>query len=63
MEYNDYKMREIRNGLLANTDVMMLPDYPLTEEQRAKVIAYRKMLRDLPKQDGFPNIEIPKLEL
>lgn len=62
-EYTKAKIiRQKRNYLLNKTDKYMISDYPLTKEQKAKVIEYRQMLRDLPKQNGFPNIEIPKLE-
>ena len=57
-------LRSRRNRLLAESDKYMLPDYPLSEEQRAKVAVYRANLRDLPNMEGFPYIsEFPCLEL
>jgi hypothetical protein len=43
-----YKLRELRNTVLKETDAYMLSDYPLTEEQRNQMITYRQTLRDLP---------------
>lgn len=47
-------LRRRRDRLLAATDVKQLSDYPLTEEQRALWAAYRRALRELPEQPGFP---------
>lgn len=46
--------REKRNALIAETDYMAMPDYPLSEEKRQAVLAYRQALRDVPEQKGFP---------
>lgn len=46
--------RAKRDGLLAETDFMMMPDYPLSEAKRAAAAAYRQALRDVPAQSGFP---------
>ena len=46
--------REKRNALIAETDFMAMPDYPLDEERKAAVLAYRQALRDVPEQAGFP---------
>lgn len=46
--------REKRNQLIAETDFMAMPDYPLDAEKKAAVLAYRQALRDLPEQEGFP---------
>lgn len=43
-----------RNALIAETDYMAMPDYPLDEEKKAAVLAYRQALRDVPEQAGFP---------
>lgn len=43
------QIRARRDRLLATTDVMVtVPDYPITEEQRAELIAWRAILRDFP---------------
>lgn len=46
--------REKRNALIAETDYMAMPDYPLDDEKKAAVFAYRQALRDVPEQAGFP---------
>ena len=43
-------VRNKRDALLRQTDALALTDRPMTEE----MIAYRKALRDLPSQEGFP---------
>ena len=48
------EVREKRDALLAETDFMLMPDYPLSEAKRAAVAAYRQALRDVPAQFGFP---------
>ena len=56
--------REKRDQLLAETDYLLMPDYPLSDEKREAVKAYRQALRDVPEQSGFPaSIEWPTLEL
>ena len=46
--------REKRNALVAETDFLVMPDYPLPEDKRQAVLAYRQALRDVPEQAGFP---------
>ena len=46
--------RAKRNTLVAETDYLAMPDYPLPEEKRQAVLAYRQALRDVPEQEGFP---------
>lgn len=46
--------RHKRNRKLLESDRLMLPDYPINEETRQAVIAYRQALRDLPEQEGWP---------
>ena len=40
------EVRAVRNRYLQETDKYMIADYPLTEEERQKVKAYREYLRD-----------------
>ena len=54
--------RAERDNLLAQTDKYMLPDFPITDEEREQYKAYRQYLRDLPEQAEFPNITIKKFE-
>ncbi len=48
------RLREARDGRLAATDYLIMPDYPLDEETRIVVAAYRQALRDFPGLDGAP---------
>ena len=48
------EIRDRRNDLLTETDYLMQPDYPISEETRTALKAYRQALRDITKQDGFP---------
>ena len=52
--------RAKRNQLIAETDYLMMPDYPVSAEVRASVETYRQSLRDITEQAGFPeSIEWP----
>lgn len=59
-------IRSKRNSLLAETDYLLMPDYPISEEYLKKVKEYRQQLRDITKQENFPNEVIfpdfPKIE-
>ena len=61
------RLRAKRDQLLQETDCYMLSDFPVTESNKAKVIAYREALRALPEQEGAPwtddTIPWPTLEL
>lgn len=48
--------RAQRNNLLAQTDFYALSDVTMSEA----MAAYRQALRDLPAQDGWPNVEFPE---
>ena len=54
-------LRAERDKRLADTDYMVMPDYPIDADKLIAVKAYRQALRDLPQQDGAPWIdgEIP----
>ena len=47
-------LRAARDARLADTDKMLLPDYPITADALEKVKTYRAALRDLPDQPGAP---------
>lgn len=54
------RIRAERDALLHETDYLVMPDYPLSSEEKAQVVAYRTALRDLPEQAGFPeNVVFP----
>lgn len=48
------RVRRERDGKIAATDFLAMPDYPLSEGDRAIVMTYRQALRDVPAQEGFP---------
>ena len=51
--------RAERNAILDATDKFVsVPDYPITDEEKAKYLAYRQYLRDLPGQESFPSVEV-----
>lgn len=55
------EVRAERDRLIVATDYLAMPDYPLTENKRAAVLAYRQALRDVPEQAGFPrNVNWPE---
>ncbi|WP_199905506.1 tail fiber assembly protein [Microvirgula aerodenitrificans] len=47
-------VRMQRDALIAATDYLLMPDYPIGAEGLAAVRAYRQALRDVPLQAGFP---------
>ena len=47
-------LRQERDARIAATDFLMASDYPIDDERRALVSAYRQALRDLPAQSGAP---------
>lgn len=48
-----------RNKLLAASDWMMTTDSPLTDEEKTAWATYRQALRDLPQQEGYPDVILP----
>ena len=46
--------RDIRDTKLSETDYLVVPDYPISEERLAEVKTYRQALRDITEQTGFP---------
>ena len=46
--------RQKRDRLIAVTDYLVTPDYPIESDRLAKVKIYRQALRDIPEQEGFP---------
>lgn len=55
-------IRTKRNSLLAETDYLLMNDYPISKEYLVKVKEYRQALRDITEQEGFPkNVVFPNL--
>ena len=48
------RLRAERDRRIAATDYLIMADYPLDDDTKAKVSAYRQELRDLPAQEGAP---------
>ena len=48
------QVRSDRNFLLAESDWTQMPDSALSDSKKKEWIAYRKSLRDIPSQSGFP---------
>ncbi len=48
--------------LLLSTDKVMLEDYPVTVEEREQYLRYRQYLRDIPKAEEFPELEVKTFE-
>lgn len=60
-EFISLEIRDKRNNLLNATDKLLtIPDFPISESEKEEVRQYRQLLRDITKQDGFPeNITWP----
>ena len=48
------RVRAERDRRIAETDYLVMPDYPLSQEKLEEIKVYRQALRDLPQQSGFP---------
>lgn len=48
------QVRSKRDSLIADTDYLLTPDYPISPDELEVVKAYRTALRDVPQQEGFP---------
>ena len=46
--------RQKRDRLIAATDYLVTPDYPIESNRLDKIKIYRQALRDIPEQSGFP---------
>lgn len=54
--------RQKRDILIAQTDYLLMVDYPISAEDLEAVKKYRQALRDVPQQKGFPkSISWPEL--
>lgn len=49
------QVRAQRDAMIAETDYLMMSDYPISDEDKALVETYRQALRDIPEQEGFPS--------
>lgn len=53
--YIKYTLLETRDKLLKDSDYLMMPDYPLSDEEKQKWIEYRQFLRDITDQEAWKN--------
>lgn len=49
------QVRAQRDSMIAQTDYLMMSDYPISEEDKTLLETYRQALRDIPEQEGFPS--------
>lgn len=49
------EIRSKRDSFLKETDYLIQPDYPISDEYRNALRVYRQALRDVPQQEGFPD--------
>ena len=64
LSYMKFQIIDLRDKLLADSDYLMMPDYPLDEADRESWKAYRQQLRDITKQQAwidndYMNITLP----
>lgn len=48
------QVRAVRDSLLARTDYLLMPDYPLSATDKTTIEVYRQALRDITKDPSFP---------
>lgn len=53
IEEKQARVRAVRNQYLEETDLYMIADFPITEEQRNQYKAYRQYLRDYTMQESW----------
>ena len=53
LERSRQGVRRRRNALIAQTDYLLMPDYPIAVDELAAVKAYRQALRDITLQPSF----------
>lgn len=58
IEEKEAEARMQRNSLLAATDKYMVSDFPINEEERELYRQYRQYLRDIPAEEGFPDVSV-----
>lgn len=50
--------RNARDRLLQDSDIRMLPDFPISAEEKELWLLYRQYLRDITKDPAFPNVDV-----
>lgn len=54
--------RADRDRLLQDSDISMLPDFPISAEEKELWLLYRQYLRDITKDPAFPNVDVLNFE-
>lgn len=54
--------RADRDRLLQESDIRMLPDFPISAEEKELWLLYRQYLRDITKDHEFPNVDVLSFE-
>jgi hypothetical protein len=54
---------DARNNLLEQSDYIMLPDYPISEEERENWAIYRQKLRDITNQEAWISNDVMNIEM
>lgn len=52
------RKRADRDRLLQDSDIRMLPDFPISAEEKELWLLYRQYLRDITKEPAFPNVDV-----
>lgn len=50
--------RADRNRILEDSDKRMLPDFPISAEEKELWLLYREYLRNITKDPAFPNVDV-----
>lgn len=56
------RKRADRDRLLQDSDKRMLPDFPISAEEKELWLLYREYLRDITKERAFPNVDVLSFE-
>jgi len=63
LSYIKYQLLQSRNQLLKESDYVMIPDYPISEEERSQWIEYRQQLRDMTQQEAWINNDLMAIQM
>lgn len=50
--------RADRDRLLSDSDIRILPDFPISAEEKELWLLYRQYLRNIPDDPAFPNVDV-----
>lgn len=61
-EVSAEEKRADRDRLLRDSDIRMLPDFPISAEEKELWLLYRQYLRDITDDPKFPNVDVLSFE-